>query len=382
MEGQNNPQKSGGTFQRRGALLAIIGVFLALVAGVLTATHFINKSKAKEQSGLLAPGFVLRDQKDRLTSLAQFRGKVVVLTFIDPECTQLCPLTTKSMVEAMKMLGPAAASQVQLLGINVNSSKTQVSDVAAYTREHELQGRWRFLTGSPAQLKKVWHNYHVYVAKKKGSDDVIHEAIVFVINQNGYESSVYSTPMSYESVGVQARTLARNIAKVLPGQTAIPASSQAVEQQQQEPLEPAETVSLKGLGPGQQPVTLGGAHPHLLLFFAGWLGKESNLSKNLATLDSYAALARQRHWPSPVAVDELPTEPSAAEARKVLIPLAAKLQTPIIQDASGRIADGYQVQDLPWIVLSSSKGKLLWSHDGWLSAAALSRDVRTAMATN
>ncbi|MCL5670852.1 MAG: SCO family protein [Acidobacteria bacterium] len=330
MEGQNNPQESRGIFRRRWALFAIIGVVLVLVAGMLTATHFINK--AKEHSGLLAPGFVLRDQEGRLTSLAQFRGKVVVLTFIDPECTQLCPLTTKSMVDALKILGPAVASQVQLLGINVNSSKTQVSDVAAYTREHELQGRWRFLTGSPAQLKKVWHNYHVYVAKKKGSDDVIHEAIVFIINRSGYESSIYSTPMSYESVGAQAQTLARNIAKVLPGQPAIPASSQTVEQQQEEPLKPTQTVSLMALGPDRQPVIMGGAHPHLLLFFAGWLGKESNLSKNLATLDSYAALARRRHWPSPVAVDELPTEPSAAEARKVLAPLVATLHTPIVQD--------------------------------------------------
>ena len=52
-----------------------------------------------------APGFVLRDQQGRLTSLAQFRGKVVLLTFLDPECTQLCPLTTESMVEAMRILG-------------------------------------------------------------------------------------------------------------------------------------------------------------------------------------------------------------------------------------------------------------------------------------
>ena len=70
-----------------------------------------------------APEFVLRDQQDQSTSLAQFRGKVVVLTFIDPECTQICPLTTQSMAEALKILGPDAASQVQLLGIDANPSE-------------------------------------------------------------------------------------------------------------------------------------------------------------------------------------------------------------------------------------------------------------------
>ncbi len=366
-------------FQRRWGLFAIVGFILVLVAGALTATHYIQR--AKKQAGMVAPGFVLRDQKGRLTSLAQFRGKVVVLAFIDPECTQLCPLTTKSMVDALKILGPAAASQVQLLGIDVNPGKTKVADVAAYTREHELQGRWRFLTGSRAQLEKVWREYHVYVAVNKNSDDVIHEAVVFVINQDGYESALYSTPMSYESVGEQAQTLVKDIARLLPGQAAVLASSQAL-QQQEDPLKPKATVSLMALGPKRQPVTLGGAHPHLLLFFAGWLGTESDLSKKLATLDSYAALARRHNWPSPVAVDELTTEPSAAEAQMALKPLAATLHTPIVEDASGRIADGYQVDDLPWIVLSSSSGKLLWSHDGWLSAAVLSRDVHTALAKN
>ncbi|MEJ2010298.1 MAG: SCO family protein [Acidobacteriota bacterium] len=379
MGNREKPQGFWAAIQRRWGLLAIVGVILLMVAGVLAARHFVEVRK--QQAGLLAPGFVLRDQKDRLTSLAQFRGRVVVLTFIDPECTQLCPLTTKSMVDALKILGPAAASQVQLLGIDANPAKTQVSDVAAYTREHELQGRWRFLTGSEAQLESVWHHYHVYVAEKKNSDDVVHEAVVFVIGPEGHESAVYSTPMSYESVGDQAQTLARDIARLLPGQASVSTSSQQP-QQQLDPLRPDQTVSLAALGPNQRRVTFGGAHPHLLLFFAGWLGKESNLSKKLATLDSYAALARRRHWPSPVAIDEMTTEPSPAEARQVLTPLAAALHTPILEDASGRIADGYHVQDLPWIVLTSPSGKLLWSHDGWLSAAALNREVRTALAAN
>lgn len=127
-------------------------------------------------------------------------------------------------------------------------------------------------------------------------------------------------------------------------------------------------------------MVLGGGHPHLVLFFAGWLEQDAELSKNLATLDGYAALARRQGWPSPVAVDVLTTEPSQAEARQVLAPLAAKLQTPIIEDTSGRFAEGYHVEDLPWFVLNSPTGKILWHHHGWLSSEALSRQVRAALA--
>lgn len=60
--------------------------------------------------------------------------------------------------------------------------------------------------------------------------------------------------------------------------------------------------------------------------------------------------------------------------------LAGKLQTHIVPDSSGELADGYGVQDLPWFVLTSPSGKILWNHAGWLSGDELSQSVRTALA--
>jgi len=47
-------------------------------------------------------------------------------------------------------------------------------------------------------------------------------------------------------------------------------------------------------------------------------------------------------------------------------------------DQSGRLADGYGVQDQPWFVLTSPSGKIIWKHDGWLSASQLIASVRRA----
>ena len=33
------------------------------------------------------------------------------------------------------------------------------------------------------------------------------------------------------------------------------------------------------------------------------------------------------------------------------------------------------MQDQPWFVLTSSSGKIVWSHDGWLSPSALEAAV-------
>jgi hypothetical protein len=45
----------------------------------------------------------------------------------------------------------------------------------------------------------------------------------------------------------------------------------------------------------------------------------------------------------------------------------------------GRVADGYGVQDQPWLALVSASGKIIWSHDGWLPVAALTAAVQHAL---
>jgi hypothetical protein len=53
-------------------------------------------------------------------------------------------------------------------------------------------------------------------------------------------------------------------------------------------------------------------------------------------------------------------------------------------DASGRVGDGYRVQDQPWLTLVSGSGRFLWSRDasrlGWLRPGALVARVRAALA--
>ena len=72
-----------------------------------------------------APDFTLTDQFGKRFSLRSLHGKVVVLSFNDPECTTICPLTTTALLQAKKLLGPAA-SQVALVGVAANPEATEV----------------------------------------------------------------------------------------------------------------------------------------------------------------------------------------------------------------------------------------------------------------
>ena len=319
-----------------------------------------------------APDFQLVDQTGRKTSLALFRGKVALIAFVDSQCTTICPLTTESMVEALRLLGPAAAN-VQLLGINANPLALKVSDVAAYTRVHEMQGKWRFLTGTLPQLKKVWRDYHVYVSAI--NNDIDHQSAMMLIDPLGREHKAYLTQMSYEGVAPQAQILADDIANLLPGRAAAQTASLAYIP----PLNPNAAAVQMPVADRQRTIAVGGPQAQLLLFFASWLDQNSNVATEIRDLDRYAARARRKGWPLPVAVDELTTESSTANGQKFVAQISAETRTPIVEDANGRLGDGYGVEDLPWYALRSSEGKIIWSHDGWLSSAELQRQVSAAL---
>ncbi|HTU73220.1 MAG TPA: SCO family protein [Trebonia sp.] len=310
-----------------------------------------------------APDFRLANQFGQETSLSQFRGKVVLLSFEDSECTTVCPLTTQAMVIAKELLGKAGDS-VQLVGVDANPSATAVSDVMSYSRVHGMVNEWDFLTGSVAQLKKVWGAYHVAVQIEQGQID--HTPALFVINPQGQEQKVYLTQMSYSGVGQSAQVVAQEVASLLPSH---PKLSSLQSLAAIPPQDPTAKATLPAAGAGT-PVELGPGKPRLVVFFSSWLTEVSDLPAELKGLNAYAKAARAQHLPGLTAVDEAVTEPSPTTVDAAL-KAAGPLAYPVGLDSTGQLADGYGVQDQPWLVLVNAEGKVTWSHDGWLPASAI-----------
>jgi len=320
--------------------------------------------------GVAAPDFRLVNQFGQPVSLSAFRGKVVILAFTDSECTTVCPLTTVSMLEARQLLGKAG-EQVQLLGVDANPDATAVSDVMSYSRSHAMVNQWDFLTGSLARLHAVWQAYHIYVQIQSGQVD--HTPALFVIDQRGRERKVYLTTMAYASVGQSAQLLATEVASLLPGHPRL-ASERSLAYISG--ISPAAMATLPAAGAGS--VTLGPGRARLVVFFATWLTETSDLRAQLLALNEYARAAGPGRLPGLTAVDETAIEPSVAAVRGYLADLGQPLRYPVALDRTGRLADGYGVQDQPWLVLVSAAGKIVWSHDGWLPLAALEAAARKA----
>jgi cytochrome oxidase Cu insertion factor (SCO1/SenC/PrrC family) len=322
-----------------------------------------------------APDFHLVNQSGKPMSLSQFRGKVVMLGFEDSQCTNVCPLTTQAMVEARQLLGPAA-DQVKLLGVDANPDATSVADVLSYSRTHGMINQWDFLTGSLAQLKAVWRAYHIAVQIEQGQID--HTPALFVIDAQGRLQKLYLTQMAYSSVAQSAKVLAEEISSLLPGHPRV-ASQQSLASVTAQG--PKDHITLPSAQAPNGPVTLGPGRPRLVMFFATWLSEIGNLKSELLGLNAYQAAAKAKSGlPELVAVDETSVEPSTEAVRDYLKSLGAPLGYQVALDASGRVADGYAVQDQPWFALVNASGKIVWSHDGWLPLPALQSAVKHAAA--
>ncbi|HEX4094758.1 MAG TPA: SCO family protein [Trebonia sp.] len=322
--------------------------------------------------GERAPDIKLVNQFDQPMSLSQFRGRVVILAFSDSECTTVCPLTTQSMVLAKELLGKAGDS-VQLLGVDANPDATKVSDVMGYSRAHDMVNQWDFLTGSPAQLRAVWKAYNIEVQIEAG--DIDHTPALYVINQQGTLEKLYLTTMAYSSVTQSAQVLASEVATLLPSHPKLSSIESLATIAAQTPASAVTLPAAEAAGEqGREPhtVTLGPGKPRLVVFFATWLTETSDLSAELTGLNSYAKAAAARHLPALTAVDETVTEPSEAAVSSYLATLGP-LDYQVALDKTGRVADGYGVQDQPWLVLVNAAGKITWSHDGWVPVAAIEK---------
>jgi cytochrome oxidase Cu insertion factor (SCO1/SenC/PrrC family)/thiol-disulfide isomerase/thioredoxin len=323
-----------------------------------------------------APDFMLSNQFGQPVSLRSFRGKVVLLAFNDSECTTLCPLTTTAMLEAKELLG-AAGSRVQLLGVDADPAAISLEDVWSYSELHGMLHQWDFVTGSLDQLRRVWRAYAVEAEIERGL--ISHTPALFVIGPTGREAKVYITQQSYAAVGQFGQLLAQESSSLLPDH---PRVRSDLPYTQITGIAPNTPSALPRAGGGT--VQLGPGRARLFVFFATWDQEVTSLAGHLEALKGYVSSAAASGLPALTAVDESSVEPSPATLADFVGGLSHPLAYPVALDRTGRVADGYQVLGVPWFVLTSPSGQIIWYWEvdtsGWLSRAALIAHVRAALA--
>jgi cytochrome oxidase Cu insertion factor (SCO1/SenC/PrrC family) len=177
------------------ASLGAVGVILlgAVPMAAAQATPAASVILAQSMNGAPnamdapAPDFTLTDQHGRPVSLSGLRGKVVLLTFLDPVCVTDCPLIAQEFREAGRLLG-ADSRRVELVAVNLNPIYSQPDYIQAFDRAEGLDAvpNWYFLTSDQARLRQVWRAYGVASQVLQAGAMLGHSDVAFVVDQRGH----------------------------------------------------------------------------------------------------------------------------------------------------------------------------------------------------
>jgi protein SCO1 len=162
---------------------------LAVLASLMLAQPHDAPVSAAQQPPLPriapAPEFTLTSQDGAQVTLADFRGKVVAVTFIFTLCTQTCPVLTPMMSFVQDRLGDDFGSKIAFASITVDPERDTPEVLKEYAQAFgaNLAG-WSFLTGAPATIQDVTRRYGVY-ASKAGNGDVDHTFLTSLVDPKG-----------------------------------------------------------------------------------------------------------------------------------------------------------------------------------------------------
>jgi protein SCO1/2 len=149
-------------------MLALRSFLIATMAMILVACSPKPEFKNIDITGSTAFGkdFSLLDPDGNTRTLADFKGKVVVMFFGYTQCPDICPTTLTEMQQVMTLLGPQS-DKVQVLFVTVDPER----DTAAILKQYVPSFDSRFLGLRPADeaaLEKVAKDFKIYYKKVPG----------------------------------------------------------------------------------------------------------------------------------------------------------------------------------------------------------------------
>ena len=150
----------------------------------------------------------LTDHNGKPRTLADFRGKVVLVNFGYTQCPDVCPTTLADLAAALKKLG-AEASQVQVLFVTVDPKRDKPELLRQYLPAFDPS--FLGLYGDEDATKKVTRDFKVYAQERPGRTaetyTVDHAAQTFVFDRQGKLRLVMGYGMAPDAIASDVRLL-------------------------------------------------------------------------------------------------------------------------------------------------------------------------------
>jgi protein SCO1/2 len=132
-----------------------------------------------------APELSLTDQDERAVSLAELRGRFVLVDFVYTHCPGPCPILTGVHAEVQRRLPPGLRERTRFVSISLDPARDTPERLRAYARARGADlATWSFLTGPPEAVDAVLARFGV--GRTPGEDgEIDHLVVTFLVDPEG-----------------------------------------------------------------------------------------------------------------------------------------------------------------------------------------------------
>ena len=163
--------------------LALAAACVVLVACTPSGPQFQSSDVTGSSFGR---DFALHDAEGKPRTLADFRGKAVVVFFGYTQCPDVCPTTLAALAEAMKQLGPDA-DRVQVLFVTVDPDRDTPELLGKYVPAFDR--RFLGLRGNAEETARTAKEFRILYQKQPGTSPgsytMDHSAGTFIFDPQG-----------------------------------------------------------------------------------------------------------------------------------------------------------------------------------------------------
>jgi cytochrome oxidase Cu insertion factor (SCO1/SenC/PrrC family) len=123
--------------------------------------------------------FTLRDHDGAVVRSSNLREKVVLLTFLDSQCTESCPVIASQIARTFDLLRASERRRLFAVAISTDPKEDTAASVSAFLRRNRALGKLHYVGGGEPEstLRRIWKRFQILSSLESGHD-TLHSAPV------------------------------------------------------------------------------------------------------------------------------------------------------------------------------------------------------------
>ena len=134
--------------------------------------------------GIELPELALADQDGDTVRTQDLRGKVALVTFLDTQCEESCPLIASAIADGLGRLSADERGRVVAVALSVDPAEDTPASVRRFLTSRGAEEAVRYLVAPEAEMRPLWEAFGVAASADTGMDD-LHSAPVRIYDSSG-----------------------------------------------------------------------------------------------------------------------------------------------------------------------------------------------------